>query len=227
MKHLLLLHGAIGAKDQFGPLAEKLNDSFTVHTLNFSGHGGLPIPENFSVSLFAGDVLNYLSENNIGTIDIFGYSMGGYVALYLARHHPEKVGRIFTLATKFSWTPEIAARESGMLDPEKITEKIPAFANQLEQRHQPADWRAVLSKTAAMMIAMGAWNPLRMVDFIHIPHQTMMGIGDKDAMVTLEETIAVYRELSQANLIVLPATQHPLEKVDIDRLAAEVKGFFA
>lgn len=226
MKHLLLLHGAIGAMDQFGPLSEALKDDFTIHTLNFSGHGGRPIPESFSIGAFADDVLDYLSQNSIGTIDIFGYSMGGYVALYLARHYPERVGRIFTLATKFSWAPEIAAHETKMLDAKKIAVKIPAFADQLEQRHKPSDWRQVLSKTAAMMTDMGAGNPLRAEDFPQISHPVMVGIGDRDAMVTLDETIVVYRALQQANLVVLPATQHPLEKVDTGRLASEIKSFF-
>ena len=227
MKHLLLLHGAIGAKDQLEPLANELKDDFTTHTLNFSGHGGNAIPDVFSIATFADDVLRYLSGHKIETVDIFGYSMGGYVALFLARDFPEKVGRVFTLATKFEWTPEIAIRETKMLDAEKIAEQIPAFAKQLEQRHQPSDWKLVLSKTAGMMHDLGADNPLKKKDYQAIEHQTLVGIGDKDAMVTLEETIAVYRDLPNANLVVIPATQHPLEKADLNRLKTEIAKFFA
>jgi esterase/lipase len=39
MQHLLLLHGAIGAKDQLQPLADELKDNYFIHTLNFSGYG--------------------------------------------------------------------------------------------------------------------------------------------------------------------------------------------
>src|SRR4029077_13449669 len=101
MQHLLVLHGAIGAKDQLQPLAEKLRSHYIVHTLNFSGHGGETIPATFSIEGFANDVLHYLKQNNIDKINIFGYSMGGYVALYLAKHYPEKVNKAATLATKF------------------------------------------------------------------------------------------------------------------------------
>lgn len=226
MQNLLLLHGAIGAKDQFNPLVEKLNGDFQIHNLNFSGHGGEPIPENYSIPQFAKDVLAYLEQNHIATIDIFGYSMGGYVALYLAKHHPEKVGRIFTLATKFHWTPDIAWRETKMLDPEKISEKIPAFAEQLQKRHEPADWKQVMRKTADMMLAMGEDNPLKPNDYTTITQRVRIGIGDKDAMVTLEETIETYRKLQQASLIVFPDTPHPVEKVDLERLAREISGFF-
>ena len=226
MQQLLLLHGAIGAKDQFNPLLEKLGERFEVHTLNFSGHGGSDIPETFSIAAFARDVLDYLSEKNIVTIDIFGYSMGGYVALYLARHHPEKVGKVFTLATKFQWTPDIAWREVKMLDAAKIEEKIPAFANQLRQRHAPSDWKIILQKTADMMTALGDCNPLQRDDYQRISQSVRVGIGDKDLMVTLEETIGVYRNLPNATLLVLPNTPHPIEKVDLKRISGEIMDFF-
>ncbi len=226
MQHILLLHGAIGAKDQLQPLAEKLKTDFTVHTISFSGHGGEAMPDIFSMEIFAQDVLNYLQKNNLESISVFGYSMGGYVALYLAKHHPEKIKKVFTLATKFLWTPEIAAKELKMLDAEKIAAKIPAFAAMLEKRHQPNDWKMVLNKTAEMMTELGNHNPLQLGDYENIGQAIMISIGDKDTMVTLEETIDVYRQLKNANFMVLPETQHPIEKVDVERLAGELKLFF-
>jgi hypothetical protein len=37
-------------------------------------------------------------------------------------------------------------------------------------------------------------------------------------MVTLDETVAVYRQLPHGQLAVLPNTAHPLEAVSVDRL---------
>lgn len=226
MKAVLFLHGAIGSKNQFASLSKMMAAKFEIHTLDFSGHGGAPFNGNFSIEMFAGETLAYLDANGISTIDIFGYSMGGFVALYLARNHPDRVGSIFTLATKFEWTPDIAQREIKMLNAEKIAEKIPRFAAELEKRHAPNDWKTVLHKTADMMIGLGENNPLSAEDFNIIGNRTRIAIGDKDAMVTLEETIAVYRNLSNASFAVLPETQHPIEKVNPDRLAYELDRFF-
>ena len=226
MQHLLLLHGAIGSKAQFEPLVQKLKDKYTIHTLNFSGHGDADMPELFSIERFADEVSAYLSKNNIASINIFGYSMGGYVALYLAKTSPEKVNRIFTLATKFSWTPDIAARETKMLNADKISEKIPAFAQELEKRHQPNDWKIVLRRTADMMIGLGTQSPLQTADYSSITVPVRIAIGDKDTMVTLEETIEVYRALPNASLSVLPNTQHPIDKVPVQQLANEIQSFF-
>ena len=50
MKNIVLLHGAIGAKDQLQPLADLLKNDFIVHVFNFSGHGGKPFAEeHFSI----------------------------------------------------------------------------------------------------------------------------------------------------------------------------------
>jgi esterase/lipase len=226
MQHILLLHGAIGAKDQLQTLAKQLEEQFIVHTLNFRGHGGETMPDAFSIETFAQDVLNFLERKKIEKISIFGYSMGGYVALYLAKHHPKKVEKIFTLATKFLWSPDIAIKETKMLNAEKIAEKIPAFAKTLEERHAPNNWKALLSMTAEMMTALGNKNLLQLNDYENIGHRVMIGIGDKDTMVTLEETIEVYRKLKNGTLIVFPDTQHPIEKVDIERLKNEIISFF-
>jgi len=109
-------------------------------------------------------------------------------------------------------TPEIATKEIKMLDAEKIAVKIPAFAAALEKRHRPNDWKMVLNKTAEMMIGLGNDNPLQLTDYAAIEQPVMISIGDKDAMVTLEETIEVYRRLKHANFMVLPDTQTPDRK---------------
>ena len=117
MQPLLLLHGAIGSKDQFPSLVQLLSSDYDVHTLNFSGHGGSAFAsEPFSIPLFANDVLNYMQEHGIAKASIFGYSMGGYVGMYLAKHRPEKINKLITLATKYHWDEVIAAKEVQMLN---------------------------------------------------------------------------------------------------------------
>jgi pimeloyl-ACP methyl ester carboxylesterase len=226
MKQLLLLHGAIGAKDQLEPLKEELQDLFSIHTLSFSGHGGENMPDAFSISVFAEDVLRYVEENKLEKIDIFGYSMGGYVALYLAKHHPGRIGKVFTLATKFNWTPEIAEKETKMLDAEKIGEKVPAFAKALEQRHAPNDWKNLLKKTADMMTALGRQNSLTLADLAEISIPVVVSVGDNDNMVTQEETAAMTRQLPSGKLHIFPGMQHPIEKANLQELRKEIVSFF-
>lgn len=223
---LLILHGAIGAADQFIGIAEQLSEKYEVHTLDFAGHGGKPINEQpFSISLFANNVLDYLKEENLSQVAIFGYSMGGYVAMYLAKHHPDKVCKIVTLATKFHWDEATAAKEVKMLNPEKIQEKLPAFAAILQKRHAPNDWQQVLKQTQSMLIAMGKDNPLKIDDYSNLEHPSLILIGDRDKMITLDETLAVYKTLPNAQMGMLPNTHHPIEQANVDYLLYHIQQF--
>ncbi len=142
MQSIVLLHGATGATSQMLPLADALSNRYSVHTLNFSGHGGEPMPEApFSMELFAQQVLLWFDQQQLKAPIVFGYSMGGYVGMYIARHHPERISRLITLATKFHWDEAIAAKQQRSFDASLILEKAPAFAEQLQQMHQPNDWK--------------------------------------------------------------------------------------
>jgi pimeloyl-ACP methyl ester carboxylesterase len=223
---ILLLHGAIGAKDQLQELAETLQDKYTVHTINFTGHGGLPIPEEpFSIPLFANQVLEYMQLNEIDKAHIFGYSMGGYTGMYLAKNYPDRIKKLVTLATKYYWDEPVSAKEIPNLDAAIIENKFPDFAAQLKQRHLPQDWKIILEKTKELLLQLGRNNPLRLRHYTGITTPCLLLLGDRDKMVTREETIGVFSLLKNARLCILPATPHPIEQVDVELLSFFIKRF--
>jgi esterase/lipase len=234
MKKLLLLHGAIGAASQFDKLREELKtelkDKFEIYSMNFSGHGGEAMPDKFSIELFADDVVKYLEKNNLENIDVFGYSMGGYVALYIASQHKNKLNKIFTTATKFDWNEESSLKESKMLNPAKIEEKIPAFAKALEKRHSRQEssnnWKVVLNKTTEMMLDLGKKPVLTDEVLEKIENEVLISVGDKDTMVTLEESANAAGKLKNGKLFIFSETEHPIEKMDVKKLSTEIKNFF-
>ena len=226
MKKLLLLHGALGAKNQLEPIEKILSVHYSTNAINFSGHGGNPIPdEPFSIKLFAQDVLKWMEEKKLERINIFGYSMGGYVALYLAKHFPEKINKIVTLATKFNWTKESSEKEVKFLDPKVIEEKIPKYADALVNRHGIERWEEVLNKTAEMMLNLGRDPELSEADFNAIQHEVKITVGAKDEMVTVAESSHAQGLLQNGKLHVFPEFQHPIEKVDTARLCEELMYF--
>lgn len=220
---ILLLHGALGAADQLRPLEEELAKERKVARLNLTGHGGAPIPEQpFRMGLFAQDILDWMLRNQEKKVDIFGYSMGGYAALQLACTYPEKVNRIVTLGTKFDWNPESSEREARRLNPEKLEEKVPAFALELKKRHGYPNWGIILDKTAEMMRDLGQGNRLHPEDLAQIEHPVRLGIGDGDKMVSLAETETVAKQLPNSEVSVFSGFQHPIEQVDVKVLAASI-----
>ena len=82
MKQIILLHGAIGAHDQLVALANELKQQgFQPYSFSFSGHGQIPFQDNFSIEQFALELEQFIAKNNLEQPAVFGYSMGGYVAL--------------------------------------------------------------------------------------------------------------------------------------------------
>ncbi len=222
MNPILLLHGALGSKLQLEPLKKLLETKGrTVYSINFSGHSGKQLEhKEFGIELFAQDVFEFLKRESIEVVDIFGYSMGGYVALWFAHWHPQHVGKIITLGTKYDWSPVSAEKETNKLDPEKILLNVPAFARILEHRHAPNDWKELLHKTKAMMISLGN-NPLLNKENLNlINHPTTILLGDQDDMADREYSIQIAKWLPKGEFTLLEATPHPIEKVNLDTLAS-------
>ena len=165
---ILLLHGALGSAESLNPLKEVLEKDFEVFTYTFKGHGGSEIPsEDFTISNFANEVLDFIDENSLDKVVIFGYSMGGYVGLYLAKYFPDKVEKLYTLATKLDWTIEGSIKEASMLNPTKIKEKVPKYALALEQLHEN-NWEILMDKTALMMLNLGKNPAIKESDYDEI-----------------------------------------------------------
>ncbi len=218
MRPIILLHGAIGAKDQLEPLAKELSaNGYQVYSLNFSGHGQTPFQNQFGIAQFAEELLEFVVKNHLIRPAIFGYSMGGYVALYLASQKPGLFSDIITLGTKFAWSPEIAMKEIKMLDAKTISEKVPKFAAALETRHG-SDWELLLQRTADMMIDLGNNNLLDPTAFSKVNNRVLIGLADGDTMVTAEETDNAASKIVGSSRYTLYNTKHPIETVNVAEL---------
>ena len=227
MQHILLLHGAIGSEEQLFPLRHELiSANHHVHSFNFSGHGGKPVNGPFSIGLFAEELLSYIEANRLIRPAVFGYSMGGYVAMYAASLYPALFHKIATLGTKYKWSPETVAKEIKMLRPDVIAEKVPAFAKMLEKRHGIDRWKPLLQETADMLLQLGDEPKLNANNLQKITSDVLLLIGEKDNMVSQEETATVAQQVEKGAVLVLPDTHHPIEQVDVKLLAEKLLFFF-
>lgn len=225
-QQLILLHGALGASKQLEPLKNELSNEFEVYTFDFEGHGGRPSDNSFSIDLFTHNVIDFMSENALESASFFGYSMGGYVALNLAFKNANLVDRIFTYGTKFDWTPESSAKEIRMLNPDIIIEKVPKFADALNALHAPMDWKINMRKTAEMMLDMGKGAKIKDDEFKLIKHPVLIGIGDQDQMVSIEESKNIVSILPYSQMTVFPEQVHMIEKIDLNYLSSKISTFF-
>lgn len=219
MNPVLILHGALGSASQLEPVRKSFEQQgLQAHTLNFSGHGGESFQRAFGIEQFSEDTLRYMDAHRLDRVDIFGYSMGGYAALWLAQSQPNRIGKIVTLGTKFDWSIESASKEVTKLNAEKILEKIPAFARILEHRHAPNDWKMLLQKTSDMMMRLGERPLLTEIILKQIFHPALICLGDQDDMADCKYSEAVATYLPGGKFQLLENTPHPIEKVDLQKL---------
>jgi pimeloyl-ACP methyl ester carboxylesterase len=225
---LVLLHGALGAADQLAPLAAALGEHFEPIVVEFEGHGRTPAPDRpFRMAHFASNVVSALDAHGLAAADIFGYSLGGYVGLCLARNAPERVRRVMTLGTKLRWSPADAERELRQLDAEQIRARVPKFAALLAERHGAEAWVPLLTRTAEMMTHLGTVPALLDEDFRALTLPVRLVVGDHDRMAGVDDTLGVYRLLPAGELAVLPGTGHPLEQVAQDALVEQIIEYYA
>lgn len=223
---LVLLHGALGSKEQFDDLLPKLEDKFDIYRLDFEGHGEAgPTDSPFRMEYLAENVLGYLDEYAITKANFFGFSMGGYVALILAKEYPEKVEKVATLGTILQWNSEVAEQECRYLHPEKIKEKVPHFAEKLDNRHQ-AGWERVVERTREMLYYLGSHPTISEKDWKNLSPQIRLHVGDRDTTAGIEQTMQVYKKMDKAELCVLPNTKHPFEEVKKELLTTSLTDFY-
>jgi pimeloyl-ACP methyl ester carboxylesterase len=223
---LILLHGALGAAEQMAPLVPVLESGFRPRLLDLPGHGPAPLTGGFDTESFAAFFIDWLEREQLGPVDCFGYSMGGYVALEATRQRPDLIRDVATLGTKFDWSIESAAKETGFLDPAAIRGKVPYFAELLESRHSALGWETVLRRTADLMLALGAAPLLTPERLSQISCRVRVMVGDRDGTVSVTESAAAAKAIPEGELEVLPRTPHPFERAPLPRLGWSLHDFF-
>jgi len=103
---LVLLHGFTGAWNHWRPLLSDLSARYEVIAPALAGHdGGKPLPAGTALNFTSStDLLEeHLDELGLGTVHVVGNSMGGALALELAKRG--RARSVVALAPAGGWTP--------------------------------------------------------------------------------------------------------------------------
>jgi 3-oxoadipate enol-lactonase len=100
-----LLHGWTASSDlQFVAAYEALAAHYTFVGIDHRGHGrGLRSPATFTLEDAADDAAALLTALGLAPAIAVGYSMGGPIAMLLARRHPDIVNGVVVQATAMDW----------------------------------------------------------------------------------------------------------------------------
>ncbi|MEO5694879.1 MAG: alpha/beta fold hydrolase [Usitatibacter sp.] len=221
LPHAVLLHGVNATSRSMEPLAAGLRKHATVHIPNLPGHGGRPIPERMSIQDTGVEMLQLLDDQGIERAWFVGYSLGGYTATWLAHNHPDRVLGVCTLATRFTFTPEIVSHWTHLAQPERIQRNSPARAAELLRSHGP-DWPRLSFANAAMFEELDRNPPLTLDDLKALTRPVMLVNGNRDAFLPWVHTLEMGKVIPGAKLVMFYGIAHPIMNVPTAQVAEAI-----
>jgi pimeloyl-ACP methyl ester carboxylesterase len=187
---LLLLHGGLFDIDQqFGELLPGLAADRQVIATDFQGHGRTnDIDRPLRTEHLASDVVGLLERLGAGRVDLFGFSVGGAVALHLAIKHPELVRK--AVVSSVSFRPEGQREENsdalGEMKVEMIAGTPMEQAYLAKSPHPDKEHlQVLLDKLGTYDKGTEGWSD---ADIKGIAAPTLLTVGDCDA-VRLEHAV--------------------------------------
>jgi pimeloyl-ACP methyl ester carboxylesterase len=187
---LLLLHGGLFNIDlQFGALLPALAEKRQVIATDFQGHGYTnDIDRPLGTTGLASDVVGLLRHLDVPKVDLFGFSVGGAVALYLTIKHPELVRKAVISSVSFSRDGERGGNEEAISEMKvEMIAGTPMETEYLAKSPHPdlEHLQALLTKLGGYDRGVDGWSD----DEIRgIAAPTLFTVGDCDA-VKLEHAV--------------------------------------
>lgn len=205
---LLLLHGAYGAIDMWGPILETLAESRQVIAVEQQAHGHTAdIDRPLTYEQMTEDTAALMRHLGIENADVFGYSMGGNIGLLLAMRHPDLVRKLVAASANYrsdGYYPELLALIQD-ITPE-VFAGSPLEESYLRNAPNPGDWPALIDKLKQLDAQEFAWSEEE-IQAIAAP--TLLVMGDSDAMRP-EHMVELFRLLGggvPGDLVGLPKSQ--------------------
>ena len=220
MKSLVFVHGYFGGSPQWAEQVELFSEHYNVVTPDLPGFGKRPemvSPE--TISGFANCILDELAQQGIDHFHLVGHSMGGMIAQEMTALAPRRVDKLVLYGTgpvgimpgRFETIEEsrIGVVENGVA---ATGRRIAAtwFQQGEEADGYPlcVDIALQATEQAALagLTAMEDWSGVPALPQIKSP--TLVLWGDGDRAYLWEQPERLWREITNANLAVIPGCSH-------------------
>ncbi|MYS19502.1 Pimeloyl-ACP methyl ester carboxylesterase [Streptomyces sp. DvalAA-14] len=228
---LVFLQHYRGNLDNWDPvLIDTIAEQREVILLDNTGVAGSTGTVPSTVEPMAVDAVAFLDALRLARYDLFGFSLGGFVAQEVALIRPHQIRRIVLSGTApkggrgfHGWRGEMLAaanyEESG---PENLltlfferTESSRAkgmeFVQRIFSRDKDRDEATDLATRDAQITAIATWgipDPAQLGRLAHIPFPTLVANGDNDRMIPTENTYLLGRHLPNARISIYPDAGH-------------------
>ncbi|MCP2275060.1 alpha/beta fold hydrolase [Nocardia amikacinitolerans] len=208
---LILLHGGLStAESTFGAFIPELSENRRVISVELQAHGHTPDRERpLSYESMADDVAALITHLNLGKADLFGYSLGGGVAMQVAAGAPDLVGRLVVMSAPYrsdGWMPDTRAGMAAM-EPDAMRD-TPMYQLYRSVAPDPAGWTSLVTKTRQLLAQDYDWG----AQLVKIQAPTLVLVAESDALYREHATDMVSRldtgAAASARLEIVPSTTH-------------------
>jgi pimeloyl-ACP methyl ester carboxylesterase len=155
-----------------------------------------------------------------------GYSFGATVALYVARHYPQRVSGVVALAGKHIFDARTLEHWRHLVSHERIERvKFPNGVRRVEELvrlHAPNAWKDVVDANARLFATFAADQPLPESDLRQIRAPVMIVSSNLDQIVPWTETMALGRALPDAHVAMFYGPAHPLQAIPLPAIARNI-----
>jgi pimeloyl-ACP methyl ester carboxylesterase len=214
---LVLLPGSFYTIEAMGELVPQLAKTRCVIAVELQGHGHTAdIDRPLSYESLADDIAALIASLGLGQADLFGYSLGGGVALQTAIRHPQVVRKLALASTAFKregWYPEDLAT----LDAISVEgfAGTPLHEAYLQVSPKPEAWPTVVAKVRHLVTSDYDWT----AGVTTLKAPTLLVVGDADG-VRLAHVVEFFALLGggqgdgdlsglpRSSLAILPTTTH-------------------
>ncbi|MFQ6325357.1 alpha/beta fold hydrolase [Nocardia sp. CWNU-33] len=181
---LILLHGGYStAESTFSAFIPELSKTRQVISVELQAHGHTPDRGGpMSYESLADDVAALITHLKLGKADLFGYSLGGGVALQVAARTPGLVNRLAITSAPYrsdGWMPETRAGIAA-INPDAMRDS-PMYQLYSSVAPDPAGWNALVTKTKQLLTQDYDWT-------------AQLAKSKAPALVMTAESDALYRD---------------------------------
>ena len=207
---VVLLHGMTGSTKDWANQIGVLSPEYKVVAIDMRGHGKSAVPKTeaeYSIPIFAEDVLGILNLLHIKKCCLVGHSVGGFIALQFALSYGERLAGLVLVNTSSGQF------ERNPISPYQLNQKIVDLARSQGLRaasEREGTWRQVLMASAVGYIhstrAVAKWHLLTSrLSEIRVP--TLIFWGDEDTPFAKAVKI-LEKGISDSSLVTVPGVGH-------------------
>lgn len=217
---ILLLHGNSGSIENFIYNIPELSKHFKVIAIDSRAQGrSYDSDKEITYALMASDMSEFIDKLNLGKVNVVGWSDGGNIGLELAFAHPEKLLKVVAFGANYTHENLMAPADSVTIaadDPlwERTSIIMNKYKTTFDRLSPNKEKIPGIRKKLEDLTANYPNFTIDQLKTIKVPF--LIVAGDHD-IINLDQTIAMYTNLPQAQLLIVPGASHciPVEFPDL------------